>query len=193
MRRGRSSSYLRVITSRSCTSTRSGRVTGESHSSHLPQRGLMKDCRYRDDWATKHFLHAKTLRKAREVRTQLLDIMKHQKLEIIPCGADWDVIRYVTISTLPPEHTLMWTVCVGRLSVRRTSIKRRGSRELENTRVFELEVRPSRPLFLDHITDTYCPVPMHVHPTSAIFGAGVLPDFAVYHELISTAKSYMST
>ena len=50
--------------------------------------------RYRDDWATKHFLHAKTLRKAREVRTQLLDIMKHQKLDIIPCGTDWDVIRY---------------------------------------------------------------------------------------------------
>ncbi|KAM0787222.1 hypothetical protein ACM66B_006460 [Microbotryomycetes sp. NB124-2] len=48
---------------------------------------------YRDDWAAKHFLHPKTLRKAREVRTQLLDIMKHQKLDIIPCGTDWDVIR----------------------------------------------------------------------------------------------------
>lgn len=55
--------------------------------------------RFRDDWAMKHFLHPKTLRKAREVRTQLLDIMKHQKLDIIPCGADWDVIRYVT----PPK------------------------------------------------------------------------------------------
>lgn len=50
---------------------------------------------YRDDWAAKHFLHPKTLRKAREVRTQLLDIMKHQKLDIIPCGTDWDVIRFV--------------------------------------------------------------------------------------------------
>lgn len=49
--------------------------------------------RYRDDWASRHFLHPKTLRKAREVRTQLLDIMKHQKLDIIPCGTDWDVIR----------------------------------------------------------------------------------------------------
>ena len=50
---------------------------------------------YRDDWAARHFLHPKTLRKAREVRTQLLDIMKHQKLDIIPCGTDWDVIRCV--------------------------------------------------------------------------------------------------
>lgn len=48
---------------------------------------------YSDNWAGRHFLHPKTLRKAREVRTQLLDIMKHQKLDIIPCGTDWDVIR----------------------------------------------------------------------------------------------------
>ncbi|GAA5943229.1 hypothetical protein JCM3775_004543 [Rhodotorula graminis] len=48
---------------------------------------------YSDSWAARHFLHPKTLRKAREVRTQLLDIMKHQKLDIIPCGTDWDVIR----------------------------------------------------------------------------------------------------
>ncbi|BGP14697.1 hypothetical protein JCM10213v2_002647 [Rhodosporidiobolus nylandii] len=48
---------------------------------------------YSDAWAARHFLHPKTLRKAREVRTQLLDIMKHQKLDIIPCGTDWDVIR----------------------------------------------------------------------------------------------------
>ncbi|GAA5995791.1 hypothetical protein JCM5350_002554 [Sporobolomyces pararoseus] len=48
---------------------------------------------YSDAWAARHFLHPKTLRKAREVRTQLLDIMKHQKLDIIPCGTDWDIIR----------------------------------------------------------------------------------------------------
>ncbi|GAA6058650.1 hypothetical protein JCM10212_004061 [Sporobolomyces blumeae] len=48
---------------------------------------------YSDSWAARHFLHPKTLRKAREVRTQLLDIMKHQKLDIIPCGTDWDIIR----------------------------------------------------------------------------------------------------
>ncbi|GAA5852743.1 hypothetical protein JCM8547_002612 [Rhodosporidiobolus lusitaniae] len=48
---------------------------------------------YSDSWAARHFLHPKTLRKAREVRTQLLDIMKHQKLDVIPCGTDWDVIR----------------------------------------------------------------------------------------------------
>jgi len=33
------------------------------------------------------------LRKAREVRAQLEDIMKQQKLEITGCSNDWDVVR----------------------------------------------------------------------------------------------------
>ncbi|KIM52353.1 hypothetical protein SCLCIDRAFT_18190 [Scleroderma citrinum Foug A] len=48
---------------------------------------------FRDDWATRHFLHPKLLRKAREVRAQLEDIMKFQKMEIISAGTDFDVIR----------------------------------------------------------------------------------------------------
>lgn len=48
---------------------------------------------YRDDWCIRHFLHPKLLRKAREVRGQLEDIMKQQKLGIVSCGTDWDVIR----------------------------------------------------------------------------------------------------
>jgi pre-mRNA-splicing factor ATP-dependent RNA helicase DHX38/PRP16 len=49
--------------------------------------------RFNDLWASKHFLHPKLLRKAREVREQLVDIMKVQKLEVIACGTDWDIIR----------------------------------------------------------------------------------------------------
>ncbi|KAL4065767.1 P-loop containing nucleoside triphosphate hydrolase protein [Scleroderma yunnanense] len=48
---------------------------------------------FRDDWATRHFLHPKLLRKAREVRSQLEDIMKFQKMEIISAGTDFDIIR----------------------------------------------------------------------------------------------------
>lgn len=43
----------------------------------------------------KHFLHPKLLRKAREVRGQLEDIMKQQKLDVISCGTDWDIVRWV--------------------------------------------------------------------------------------------------
>lgn len=48
---------------------------------------------YRDDWSMKHFLHPKLLRKAREVRVQLEDIMKFQKMDIVSAGTDFDMIR----------------------------------------------------------------------------------------------------
>ncbi|KAI9321550.1 P-loop containing nucleoside triphosphate hydrolase protein [Dichotomocladium elegans] len=52
-----------------------------------------KSNNYRDGWCNKHFIHAKAMRKAREVRTQLIDIMKTVKMPYVSCGTDWDVIR----------------------------------------------------------------------------------------------------
>jgi pre-mRNA-splicing factor ATP-dependent RNA helicase DHX38/PRP16 len=48
---------------------------------------------YRGDWCDRHFLQAKGLRKAKEVRQQLLDIMTQHKIPMKSCGHDWDVIR----------------------------------------------------------------------------------------------------
>jgi len=48
---------------------------------------------FRDEWAMRHFLHPKLLRKAREVRVQLEDIMKFQKMEMFSAGTDFDVLR----------------------------------------------------------------------------------------------------
>ncbi|EDN08092.1 pre-mRNA splicing factor ATP-dependent RNA helicase prp16 [Histoplasma mississippiense (nom. inval.)] len=36
-------------------------------------------------------------------------------------------------------------------------------------------------------------VTIQLHPTSALYGLGYLPDYVVYHELILTSKEYMST
>ena len=47
----------------------------------------------RDRWCNKHFVHPKAMRKAREVREQLMDIMKAEKITIVSCGNDWDKIR----------------------------------------------------------------------------------------------------
>ena len=33
------------------------------------------------------------LRKAKEVRQQLLDIMEQQKVNVVSAGADWDLVR----------------------------------------------------------------------------------------------------
>jgi len=48
---------------------------------------------YSSEWAVEHFIHIKSLRKVREVRQQLLDIMKMQKIALVTCGNYWDVIR----------------------------------------------------------------------------------------------------
>lgn len=52
-----------------------------------------KEHQYRGDWCNDHFLHVKGLRKAREVRSQLLDILKTLKIPLTSCGYDWDVVR----------------------------------------------------------------------------------------------------
>lgn len=40
-------------------------------------------------------LQHKGLKKAKEVRTQLLDIMTQHKVPLISCGSDWDTVRKV--------------------------------------------------------------------------------------------------
>lgn len=35
-------------------------------------------------------------------------------------------------------------------------------------------------------------IPCHLHPTSALYGMGMLPDYVVYHELVMTTKEFMS-
>ncbi|KAF2304568.1 hypothetical protein GH714_033644 [Hevea brasiliensis] len=52
-----------------------------------------KEHQYCGDWCNDYFLHVKGLRKAREVRSQLPDILKTSKIPLTSCGHDWDVIR----------------------------------------------------------------------------------------------------
>lgn len=44
-------------------------------------------------WCNDHFIHAKAMRKVREVRQQLKDILEQQKMELTSCGTDWDIVR----------------------------------------------------------------------------------------------------
>lgn len=53
---------------------------------------------YRTDWANAHFIHIKALRKVREVRAQLLDIMSAQKIQCESCGQNWELVRKVICS-----------------------------------------------------------------------------------------------
>ena len=110
---------------------------------------------YSDGWCVRHFLHPKALRRAKEIREQLHDIMLNsQKMELVSCGTDWDVARKC--------------ICSGYYH---QAAKVKGIGEYINLRTS---------------------VTVQLHPTSALYGLGYLPDYVVYHELILTSKEYMS-
>jgi hypothetical protein len=80
----------------------------------------------------KHFLHPKLLRKAREVRGQLEDIMKQQRIDPnISVGTDWDIIRY---AFFPSGKRLfgLTNLPIENASPLGISIRQRESRVLES-------------------------------------------------------------
>lgn len=130
-------------------------VPESDHLTYLHVYSQWKSNNYSDGWCIRHFLHPKSLRRAKEIREQLLDIMKMQKMSMISCGTDWDVIRKC--------------ICSGYYH---QAAKVKGIGEYINLRTS---------------------VTVQLHPTSALYGLGYLPDYVVYHELILTSKEYMST
>lgn len=130
-------------------------VPESDHLTYLHVYSQWKSNGYSDGWCTRHFLHSKSLRKAKEVRDQLLDIMKMQKMQMVSCGTDWDIIRKC--------------ICSGYYH---QAAKVKGIGEYINLRTS---------------------VTVQLHPTSALYGLGFLPDYVIYHELILTSKEYMST
>jgi len=58
---------------------------------HVYQQWRMN--KYSASWTSQHFMHIKALRKVREVRQQLREIMDQQKLRLVSCGTDWDIVR----------------------------------------------------------------------------------------------------
>ncbi|KAK7737501.1 DEAH-box RNA helicase prp16 [Cytospora paraplurivora] len=130
-------------------------VPESDHLTYLHVFSQWKANGYSDRWCTQHFLHSKSLRRAKEVRDQLLDIMRMQKMQMVSCGTDWDVIRKC--------------ICSGYYH---QAAKVKGIGEYVNLRTS---------------------VTVQLHPTSALYGLGFLPDYVIYHELILTSKEYMST
>lgn len=129
-------------------------VHESDHLTYLQVYQAWKAHGFSDGWCIKHFLHSKSLRRAKEVREQIVDIIKSQNMAVSSCGMDWDVIRKC--------------VCSGYYH---QAAKYKGSGEYINLRT-NLAVQ--------------------LHPTSALY-AGHPPDYVVYHELILTAKVYVST
>lgn len=129
-------------------------VHESDHLTYLQVYSAWRANRYSEGWCVKHFLHGKSLRRAKEIREQLVDIMAMQKMEMVSCGTDWDVVRKC--------------ICSGYYH---QAAKYKGSGEYINLRTS---------------------VAVQLHPTSSLY-ASHPPDYIVYHELILTAKVYVST
>jgi len=63
------------------------------HLSYLHVYQQWKANNYSSTWCKEHFIHIKAMKKVREVRAQLKDIMKFLKLKIVSCSFDHDVVR----------------------------------------------------------------------------------------------------
>jgi pre-mRNA-splicing factor ATP-dependent RNA helicase DHX38/PRP16 len=99
----------------------------------------------------RHFLHPKLLRKAREVRAQLEDIMKFQKMEAISAGTDFDILRF-TANFLAWDDLLTF-ICRKAIAAGyfHQAARVKGIGEFVNIR---------------------SGLPTHLHPTSALYGLG---------------------
>ncbi|XP_036351402.2 pre-mRNA-splicing factor ATP-dependent RNA helicase PRP16-like [Ochotona princeps] len=68
-------------------------VPESDHLTYLNVYLHWKKRNYSTVWCNDHFIHAKAMRKVREVRAQLKDIMEQQRLRLASCGTDWDIVR----------------------------------------------------------------------------------------------------
>ena len=48
---------------------------------------------YDSEWCAKHYIHFKSLKKVREIRSQLSDICKMLKLPLVSAENNWDTVR----------------------------------------------------------------------------------------------------
>ena len=68
-------------------------VSESDHLTLLHSYEQWKKHKYSSSWCQQHFINAKAMRKVREVRQQLKDIMEAQKMELISSGSEWDIVR----------------------------------------------------------------------------------------------------
>eukprot|EP01132_Coremiostelium_polycephalum_P007520 gene7520-9243_t len=54
---------------------------------------------YSSSWCAEHYIHVKAMRKVREVRGQLLEIMEQQGMKVESSGTDWDIVRKAITSS----------------------------------------------------------------------------------------------
>lgn len=57
-----------------------------------------KRAKYSKSWCERNYLHVRSLTRVRNVRNQILEVMKAQKVKHVSCGNNWDIVRKVVCS-----------------------------------------------------------------------------------------------
>lgn len=102
-------------------------------------------------WCMENYIQDRSMKRAQEVRKQLVLIMSKYRHPIISCGSNLDKVRK--------------TLCAGFFK----HSSKRDPQEGYKTLVEQ--------------------TPVHLHPSSALFGKS--PDYVIYHTLLLTSKEYM--
>ncbi|KAI6195478.1 hypothetical protein M3Y96_01235600 [Aphelenchoides besseyi] len=68
-------------------------IPESDHLTYLNVYNQWQKHKYSNKWCTDNYIHAKAMRKVREVRSQLCDIMETLKMKSVSSGTDWDVVR----------------------------------------------------------------------------------------------------
>lgn len=148
-------------------------VTESDHLTLLHVYQQWKHHNYSPSWCNEHFIHGKAMVKVREIRSQLLDIMKQQKMEYVSCGTEWDIVRKAICSSYFHQAAKL-------KGMPRQVFCRSLTCCIAHTGIGQyVNLRTGMPCFL--------------HPSSALYGSGTTPEYIVYHELIMTTKEYMRT
>lgn len=74
-------------------------VPESDHLTYLNVYLQWKAQQYSSSWCNDHFIHPKAMKKAREVHSQLVDIMNQQKMKLSSSRNNWDVIRKAICSS----------------------------------------------------------------------------------------------
>lgn len=123
---------------------------------HLPYSNVV----FSAQWCAEHFVHVKAMRKVREVRAQLLDITKQQKMRVESCGTNWDIVRFVIKITLYFNIVNFSFRKVIASAYFHNAARLKGIGEYVNMRTG---------------------MPCYLHPTSALYGLGcILYIFAFF-------------
>jgi pre-mRNA-splicing factor ATP-dependent RNA helicase DHX38/PRP16 len=120
---------------------------------HVYQQWKHND--YSAQWCTEHYIHVKAVRKVREVRAQLLDITKQQKMRVESCGTNWDIVRYSSVTPTLAKQILIYFY----------------SRKVIASGYFHNAARLKG---IGEYVNMRTGMPCYLHPTSALYGLGCI-------------------